>query len=217
MTRWAVLDAIPEEQRHLVLRTMVRRRYRRGAVVFDAGDLADGLHLVDKGRVVVRVTTPAGEVATLNVLGPGDCFGELALVIPDRRRTATIEALEPVETMLLSVPAFTDLVTRHPSIQGVLVQLLAGQVARLSGRVVEALYTPAETRVLRRVAELAATFGGTAPVEIPLTQEALATMAGTTRPTANKVLRQAEERGHVSLRRGRITVLDLEGLHAATA
>lgn len=207
-----MLERIPDEQRRLVLGAAVRRRYQRGAIVFHEGDPGDALHLIDKGRVCVRVSTPLGEVATLTVLGPGDSFGELALVNADNRRTATIEALEPTETLVLNRAAFMEIASRHPSVQQMLVAILADQVDRLSQTVLEALYASAETRVLRRVAHMAQLYGDTEPVEIPLTQEDIASMAGTTRPTANKVLRQGSEQGILELRRGRIVVLDRKRL-----
>jgi len=76
--------------------------------------------------------------------------------------------------------------------------------------IVEAFYVGAEKRVLRRLRDLAAVYGnGSPPTTVPLTQEDLAGLAGTTRPTVNKVLRTAEEAGALSLGRGRIELRDL--------
>ena len=69
---------------------------------------------------------------------------------------------------------------------------------RLSDQLTEAYYLPADKRVLRRVAELSELYGG----EIPLAQEQLAELAGTSRATTNRVLRDLERRGVVELRRG---------------
>ena len=90
-------------------------------------------------------------------------------------------------------------------------QALVGEVRRLSAQLVEALYVPADKRIYLRLCDLARIFAGSeedAPVPIPLTQEELGQLAGTTRPTANRVLRAAEEEGIVSITRGRIEVLD---------
>ena len=61
---------------------------------------------------------------------------------------------------------------------------------------------------MRRLAELAALYGDARPIEIRLRQDDLASMVGTTRPTANRILRQLEEDGVVALRRGTVHVLD---------
>ena len=89
-----------------------------------------------------------------------------------------------------------------------LVELLAAQVRRLSGHLVEALYMPVEQRMRRRLAELAEMYGDARPIEIRLRQDDLASMVGTTRPTANRILRQLEDDGVVALRRGTVHVLD---------
>ena len=92
-----------------------------------------------------------------------------------------------------------------------LVQILATQLPVLSARLLEALFVPADKRVLRQLVSVARLYGppGDA-VTIPLTQEDLAGLAGTTRPTVNKVLRTAEEAGALSLGRGRIELRDLD-------
>ncbi len=85
-------------------------------------------------------------------------------------------------------------------------------MAFLSERLVEAYTVDAETRVVRRVLELARVYGADPPVVVPLRQEDLAALAGTSRATTNRVLRRAEGGGLVALGRGRTTVLDPEGL-----
>src|SRR5664279_6410691 len=97
---WALFSELPPEQARLVLATARRRRFARREVVFHEGDPGDTLHLIDRGHVAVRVTTPLGDTATLRVIGPGEHFGELALVSP-APRSATITALEPTETLVL--------------------------------------------------------------------------------------------------------------------
>jgi CRP-like cAMP-binding protein len=63
-----------------------RRRFDKGEVIFHEGDPGDTMHLLAKGHVAVRVTTPLGDVATLLILKPGDFFGEVALVSPAPQR-----------------------------------------------------------------------------------------------------------------------------------
>ena len=77
----------------------------------------------------------------------------------------------------------------------------------LNERLLEALYLPAENRVLRRWSELVGA-DGAPEAEVPITQEELADLAGTSRETVNRVLRAEEEHGLVELRRGRTVVRD---------
>jgi CRP-like cAMP-binding protein len=102
-------------------------------------------------------------------------------------------------------------------VREVLIAILAAQVRRLSGHLLDALYMSADKRVVHRLAEIAGLYArdGVPEIEIPLTQEDLAGLAGTSRATVNRVLRAEQERGTVRLSRGRTVVLDQERLSRA--
>ena len=206
---WRLLSVLSDEERRNLLAAARRRRFARGDTLFHEGDPGDAMHLLEKGRVALRVTTPMGDTATLNVLGPGDYFGELAIVSPGPRNS-TVVALEPVETLSLHRDQLNALRDKHADVDRMLLDAVVGEVRRLSHQLLEALYVPTDKRVLRRLVDLCKLYGadGPGPVTVPLTQEDIAELAGTTRPTANKVLKQAEDTGVVEIRRGRVVVLD---------
>jgi CRP-like cAMP-binding protein len=215
--QWPLLADLPEEDVRELLRAGRRRAFRRGEVVFHQGDPADVLHLVVKGRFAVRLTTPLGESVLLSVRGPGDLFGELALLAEGVGRVATVSALEDAETRALPRTEFAALQQKHPRVNAVMLRLLAEQVRRTDERLLEAHYLDAETRVRRRLSELIELYQrpGEAAVTIPLTQEEVAQMAGTTRATVNRILRDEEAGGRLTLGRGRIVVTDTERFRAA--
>lgn len=208
--RWALLEGVQEEEVRRLLSVARRRKFARGEIVFHEQDPADTLHLIVKGHFVVRTQTQLGDRAILAVLGPGEMFGELSLIGgEDPRRSATVAALEPGETHSIHRIDFDGLRRTHPETAEVLIAILAGQVKRLSRHLLEALYVPADKRVLRRLGEIAALYDDGV---VPLTQEDLAGLAGTSRATVNRVLREEERRGSVQLARGRTIVLDADEL-----
>ena len=211
---WAILAVLPDATRRDFLSRARRRRFRKGEVVFHEGDPGDALHLVDKGHLIVQRSTPLGDVATVRALGPGEVFGELAVLAP-APRVATVIAVDPAETLAVHRDVFNELRSSHSAVDRLLIHALADEVRRLSARLVEALYLPSDKRVFLRLLDMAKLFGkdnGNDAVAIPLTQEQVAHMAGTTRSTANRVLRAAENEGAVRMTRGRIEVLDLAAL-----
>jgi len=211
--RWQLLAKVPDDALQALLTIARRRTFDRNEVVFHRGDPADSLHLIVKGRFSVRIATPLGDSATLSVRGPGDAFGELALLGAEPIRSATVSALEAGETHSIYRGDFERLRREHPSVNDVLAGILADRLRRLSDQLVEAYYVPADRRVLRRVCELAELYGGDEDeLTVPLTQEELADLAGTSRATVNRVLRDAEKRGLVELRRGKTAVLNTEEL-----
>jgi len=206
---WPLLADLPPDDVRRLLAIARRRTFGKGEVVFHRDDPADSLHLVVRGRFGARVTTQLGDSVLVDVLGPGQSFGELALLLPDARRSATVEALEPGETRSVFRDGFSLLQREHPGVKDVLLRLLAEQLRRATDRVIEAHYVDAETRVRRRLVDLAATYEGGV---VLLNQEDIAAMAGTSRATVNRVLREEEELGVVALARGRTTVLDVDEL-----
>jgi CRP-like cAMP-binding protein len=204
-----LLEDLGRAERDALLAKCVRRRFARRQALFHFGDPSNGMYVVAAGRVVVRISTPTGEEASLTVIGPGQSVGEQSLLVDGGRRSASAVALEPVETLFLSRQAFLELRAQDAGFDQVMLRLLASRVVRLTDQLVEALFVPATTRVLRRVVDAAALYGdGT----IPLTQEELAAMAGSTRNTANRVLRAAQDADLLEVKRGRITVLNMGGL-----
>lgn len=210
-----LLGGLPDDERRAVLAEARRRKFARREVLFHEGDPADTVHLVERGRVAIRITSALGSVVTLDVVGPGGFVGELALLPPAGPRSASAVALERVETRVLRAATFDELRARHPAVTDVVLGLLGDRVRTLNARLIEALYVPADVRVLRRLVETVELYGAPDDTVVPLTQEDLAGLAGTTRETVNRVLRREEERGVVALGRGRVDVLDLPQLAAA--
>ncbi len=212
---WPLLAPLSPDQRAQLLNSARPRRFAGEEVLVHEGDPADSVHLIGSGRLAVRVSTPGGEVVTLTILTPGDYFGELSLLRDKaaRRRTATVVALEPAETLSLSAAAFHAVCDRHPKVERLVVSLLAERVEELSQRLLEALYVGVDRRVYRRLVDLAGIYGGLeASAMIPLRQDHLADLAGATRPTVNQVLQKLATQGVVALHRGRIEVLDVAAL-----
>jgi CRP/FNR family transcriptional regulator, cyclic AMP receptor protein len=135
----------------------------------------------------------------------------------DARRSATAVALEQVETRPLDAAEFARLRASDQRLNDFLMRALTARLRSTTDHLLEALFVPVETRVLRRLATLAEEFAsGDGDVVLPLSQEDVAAMAGTTRPTANRVLRAAERDGLIALRRGHIAIVDQGALARRT-
>lgn len=216
-----LLASLPEAARQGLLDHARRRRFARREMVFHEGDPADSLHLVRSGRLGVQVSTPDGQVAMLRVLTPGQHFGDMALVGAGRRRSATVVALEPAETLSISSTTFHALRAQHPEVREVVLTALVLRVDDLSQRLLEAQYDGLDRRVARHLALLCEAYADPAepdgPVEVPLTQEQLAAFVGGTRPSVNAVLRRLEDRRIIELSRGRLVVRDRAALVARLA
>ncbi|MGH2874228.1 MAG: Crp/Fnr family transcriptional regulator [Solirubrobacteraceae bacterium] len=206
---WRLLDDVDGAEVARALALARTRTFQRDEVIFHEGDPADTVHLIEDGRVAVRSATRHGQRATLAVLGPGEAFGELALLGARARRSATVVAIEPVVTKSIYDGDFKRLRDRHPEVSEVLIALLSEHVRRLSSQLLDALFLPAESRVRKRLLELTARYETVdGETVIPLRQEDLADLAGTSRATVNRVLREEVARGTIRTTRGSTTVVD---------
>lgn len=214
---WPLLATLGDSERREVLGLARRRHFTRNEVLCHAGDPADSLHLVERGRLSVRVSLDSGDTAMINVLGPGAFFGELALLNGTGRRTATITALEDATTLVIGTAAFHRLREQHPAFERTLSTLLGHRVDELSQRLLESMYVGLDRRLCRRLLELCAQYADgqdSAAVAVPLTQAQLADLVGGTRPSVNQALQRLVDQGVVALSRGRVEVRDVAKLRA---
>ena len=211
MTKFLILDELDEADTRLVIAAARRRRYKRGEAICREGDPGDTLHLIDQGHVAIRVTTPAGETATMRVIGPGNHFGEMA-VLESVSRSATVVALNTVETLCLHRDVINNLRAQHRSVDEAMLLAALKEVRRLSNALTEALYLPVPRRLARTLDRLTEVFGDGV---VPLTQDDLAGLTGTTRQTANEVLQQLVADGAITVARGKVVVTDRERLARA--
>jgi CRP/FNR family cyclic AMP-dependent transcriptional regulator len=132
----------------------------------------------------------------------------MAMLAEDHRRSSTIVGVEPAVTLTLRFDEFRRLCQEHPAVQGLLVQMLAQRVERLSTHLVDALHLPADRRVLRTLLDLSghdADSARTGAVTLPLTQVEVAELSGASRPTTNRYLRRLAADGLVRLKLCRLT------------
>jgi CRP-like cAMP-binding protein len=209
-----VLEGLPPADVRRFLAMARRRTFERDQTVFHQGDAADAVHLITKGRFALRVLSSLGQSAMLAVRGPGETFGEFALLESEARRTVTVAALEAGETLSVGGDAYRALLDEYPELKDVLVALLAERLRYSDERILAAHFLDADARVRWALLQLVPIYGDGHHVIVPLTQESLAELAGTARGTVNRVLREEQERGVVTLERARVRILDPDSLAA---
>ena len=219
LQRSPVLRAIPGPELAKLMESMRRRTYRRGEVVFHQGDSGDTLHFIAAGRVKLVVLAENGEEILLFVLGPGESFGEIAL-LDGGPRTATVVALEPLETATLKRQDFLDLLRRSPAALESVLAVLAASLRRTTDELSDLVGLDLHGRLAKRLLGLADSHGrrvGDAiEIELPLTQEELAGMVGATRASVNKLLGIYEDRGAIARHGRHISILKPHLLRAAS-
>ncbi len=198
-----LFSALDEHARDAVASLFVPRRYARNETIFSKSDPGDALFAIRRGQVRISTVNSDGKRLTLNVLGAGDVFGEIAL-LDGRARTADAMAVEESDLLIVHRRDFLALLRSDGSVALGVIAMLCDRLRWMSERMEEAVLMPLEARLARRVAALAEDFGA----EILISQEQLAVFVGATRESVNRHLQEWRREGVVSLGRGSLRVLD---------
>jgi CRP/FNR family transcriptional regulator, cyclic AMP receptor protein len=206
-----MLRGVPRPELERLAALTRPRTYRRGEAVIRWGDPGETLHLVCRGRLKVVLPSERGDEAVLAIVGPGDLFGEMAL-LDAGPRSATVVALEPVETATLSRADFRAFLHRSPVAIDGLLAALAQTIRQMDEGVGDLMFLDLQGRLAKKLLELAEAHGREADdaieIEVALTQDDLAGMIGATRASVNRALGFYEERGAITRRGRRIVILE---------
>jgi CRP/FNR family cyclic AMP-dependent transcriptional regulator len=196
LDRTWLFHALPPSERERLLGRMPRRRYADGQMIFGRGDPGSSLMLVVEGRVRIGITARDGREVMLDVVEPGELFGELAL-LDGRPRSADATALGDCVVLSLERRDVLGILRSSPEAAIRLYEIVCGRVRAANDRLESVALLTVEARLARLLLELAhrdSNVGGSR-VDRSLTQSDLARLIGSSRQTVNQQLfRWASER-----------------------
>lgn len=187
---------------------------KRGAAIFSRGDPGNSLIAVISGTVKISVSSADGRSAILNLIGPGEIFGEVA-VLDGQARTADARANTNCEIFVIDRREFLPFVRSHPALAMKFIELLCTRLRWTSDQVEQVILQDLPGRLasaLVRLTEKHRLVSGDRT--IALTQQEISEMVGMTRESINKQLRAWAARNWVRLEHGAIVVLNAEPLQA---
>ena len=178
-----------------------------GEVLFQKGDPGDTLFGVRRGQIRIETGASDGSRLTLNFMGPGDLFGEVA-VLDGESRTADASAGEPSELFVLRRDDFLKFLEHEPKVAIKIIMLLCQRIRWQSERMEESVLQPLAVRLARRLVALGADFG----LEVHISQEQLGVFVGAARESVNRQLQSWRKDGILDIQRGRILLQDMPRL-----
>ena len=213
--RVPVFSALLPDELERVARVVVTRRFEAGEVVFKEGDQGSTCYVVRSGRTRAVREHPDGRSITLAHFGPGDIFGEMAM-LDGERRSATVESIEDTDAIAILSVDMHRLLREYPDISVKLIAALGRRLRETNDRLARQSFQTVQSRVAAVLADLVSTAraeGNTeADVVITATQAELAQLAGSSRESASRFLAVLERAGIISQGRGKLTVHDPEAL-----
>ncbi len=167
------------------------RRYAKDDVIFHADESGDVFCVIREGKVKVTMISPEGKEIILAMLGPGDFFGEMAL-LDDEPRSATVVALEPLEVVTIWRGDFLEILRENFPITQKILAELSRRVRKMSNRIESLATMDVYGRLARFFLDLAQSQGkelenGYVAITRP-THQAIANMIGTSRETVSRLI-----------------------------
>lgn len=208
-----VFAGLSERDLDDLLREMQIVRYAKGAAVFEQGEPARSFFLLQQGHLRVVKVTPEGRQVVVRYVVPGDIFG-VAMAFGRDTYPATAAAVADSVALVWPSAAWPRLVNKYPQLAMNTLHAVGGRLYEAHDRVVEASTERVELRVAHALLRLAAQSPSQTRIELPVSRQDLAEMAGTTLFTVSRILKSWQGRGFVISGRQRVTVLDVEALRA---
>jgi CRP/FNR family transcriptional regulator, cyclic AMP receptor protein len=216
LSRVPLFSELSREELERISRVSVARSFPAGVRVFHEGDRSDACYLVRSGDLRVTREHPDGRAIALATLGPGDLFGELAM-LDGEARSASVETLSDAELLALPAADVRRLLADHPEISVKLIAALTRRLRETNERVARQSFQTVPSRVAGVLTQLIAEESaptGRQGITIRMTQADLAQLAGTSRESVSRFLATLERAGVVRVGRGRVTVLEPRRLRA---
>jgi CRP-like cAMP-binding protein len=186
------------------------RRYDAGEVIFHEGEPGTTCYFLLEGHVRVYGVDAEGHELAINLLRPGEIFGEMAL-FENLPRSASVAAIDPVEVVELDQDALMRCLRQSPALAFSLLQALSERLRSTTVEAERLARLPVPERLLLRLQRLAQLSGravaGGVQVHPPLTQQELAALVGTSRESVNRALVRLRQEGKLRTEGGWITLL----------
>jgi CRP/FNR family transcriptional regulator len=215
LARVPVFATLEQSDLERIAQLAVPRQFEPGQAVFREGDQSDTCYIVREGHARAVRSHGDGRTITLATFGPGDIFGELAM-FEDERRSATVEAIEPISVVAVLGPDMRRLMIEHPEISTRLVVALGRRLREMNERLSRQSFQTVQSRVAVVLSELVAQElaegADGRDVLVTATQADLAQLAGSSRESASRFLAVLERAGVISQGRGRLVVHEPEAL-----
>jgi CRP/FNR family cyclic AMP-dependent transcriptional regulator len=214
-----LFDAMRPAELDEILKFASERRFRRGQTIFQRGDNGSALMAVLRGRVRISSISGDGKEVTLNVISPGEIFGEIAL-LDGEPRSADASAIEETTLLVVERRHFLPFLRQNEDLFLRLLAVLCSRLRRTSTALEEIALFDLPIRLARVLLKLGEDYGRAGPggtrIDLKLSQRDLSNLVAASRESVNKQLRAWREHNVVDLEGGFIVLRRPAELHRLT-
>jgi len=193
---------------------IMRRSAPRGSAVMREGDSTDCLYIIVSGRLKVMVGEADGKETILNILGPGEFFGEMGL-IDDNPRSASVVAVEACELLALTKQAFRRFLVENTDLAMAVMRVLVRRLREADRKIGSLAMLDVYGRVARLLLDMSESVGGRRVVTRRISKQDIAKMIGASREMVHKVMKDLQVSGYIEVEGSTIVLRDPGAPHGA--
>lgn len=198
LEKFPIFDGLDAVQLEAMASRVIDRTFAKNAVVMTEGDDADKVYLIRNGKVKIYLADREGKEVIVNILGPGEYFGELAL-FDDSPRSTSVMTLSRTEFVIISREAFLDCLSQHPAMASVIIKNLARRVRALSESVRSLALLDVYGRIVHFLNGAAVEDGGKLVIAERPTHQEIANRIGASREMVTRILLDLSAGGYISI------------------
>ncbi|MGQ0578770.1 MAG: Crp/Fnr family transcriptional regulator [Betaproteobacteria bacterium] len=215
LSRVWLFNALAKDELVRLSQLAKTRIYKPKETIVAKGDPASEFFVLLRGRAKVTAQGTSGADTAINVMGPGEVFGEIG-ILDGQPRSATVTTLEECEMAVVDNHAFHGLLAASPLVAIKLLAVLAGRIRELTVRVEDRAFLDVPARLAKQLLWLAGNHGidggDRVRIELKLSQQELGDFIGATRESVNKYLGDWSRSGLIKRARDYLEILDLDAL-----
>lgn len=207
-----IFNHLEEEQMDEIMGKVKSRSYKKGELIYKAGDYSDSLYIVHSGRIKIYRLSESGKEQLVRILNPGDFTGELAL-FNRMIHESYAEAMVDTKVCMITRSDLQELLMKYPTISLKILSEFARRLEESEKQTARVSTEKVETRLALFLAECVTSRESPMEFTLPMSRKDLASYLGTTPETISRKLAELEEAGYIRQKAGRrIEILDLDSL-----
>jgi len=209
-----IFSKLDDEELDIIFKNSQKKKYPPKFIVFNEGDMEDGLYVILKGKVKITLIDESGKEIALSIMKDGSFFGEMSL-FDDFPRSATVETLDETEFLILKKKFFLKILEDNPLITRSILKEMSIRLREADEKIRNLAYMDVAGRLARVIMDLVKKEGtiieskNIAVLPMP-SRQTLANLVGATRETVSRVLGSFQKRGIITISGKKLIVHNLK-------
>ncbi len=211
-----IFEELEYDELRKIMEITVEKKYKKNTYIYFEGEKGNSMHIIKSGKVKIVSNSETGRENIIATFAEGDFFGEMALIDEECTRSASVQAMEDMETHVIYKEDFIELLKSSFPIMMRLLSTFNKRIRSLNKKIDILTYEDVYARFLNTIYDLISKYGvrrGKAIlIDLSLTHQELANMLGVTRETASRILGRLKKAGIIQVEQKKIVVMNEEAL-----